>query len=104
MSIVKTRPQPGLPPDAILELPCEPRMDCVRPLPVGKFPAGLAGLQHQVIDSHDLTVEAAVHCDKTLLRRAMATDPLTTSLTDTDAIIDELFAQEKDALPPEWYA
>ena len=94
---------PNLPPDAVLELPCQARMDGVRPLDVGAFPAGLAGLQHQVIDTHDLTVEAAVHCDKTLLRRAMVTDPLTTSIEDADAIMAELFAQEKDALPAAWY-
>jgi len=94
----------NLPADAVLELPCQATMDGVRPRPFGKFPLGLAGLQHQVIDTHELSVEAAVNCDRALVRRAFATDPLTTSLDDADALIDDLFAQQQDALPAEWYA
>ena len=76
----------------------------MRTLEVGPFPAGLVALQQQVIDTHELTVEAAVRCDKTLLRRAMVTDPLTTSIEDADSIMADLFAQERDALPDGWYA
>ena len=60
---------PNLPPDAILELPCKATMDGIEPQPVGEFPRGVLGLQHQVIDTHDLTVEAAVSYDRTLVRR-----------------------------------
>ena len=95
---------PNLPSDAVLELPCEATMDSVRSLEVGAFPTALVALQQQVISTHELTVEAAVHCDKTLLRRAMALDPLTTSIADADAIMADLFAREKDVLPAAWYA
>jgi len=46
-----------------------------------------------------LTAEAVATCDRALLRRAMLTDPLVNSIADADAIIRELLAIERDALP-----
>ena len=38
-----------------------------------------------------------------LLRRAMMSDPLVTNMSDADAILRELLAAERDALPAAWY-
>jgi alpha-galactosidase/6-phospho-beta-glucosidase family protein len=89
--------------DAFLELCCDIDMDGPRPHPVGDMPRGLRGMQELVLDTHELTAEAAATCNPELLRRAMLTDPLVSSITDADAIIDELLSAEKDALPECWF-
>ena len=89
--------------DAFLELLCDVDMDGARPRPVGAMPRGLRGLQEVVLDTHELTAEAIVKADYRLLRRALMTDPLTNSIADADAILRELLAAERDALPDHWY-
>lgn len=93
----------NLPDDAFLELLCDVDMEGPIPRPVGNMPLGLRALQMQVIGTHELTVEAIVHQDETLLRRAMMTDPIVNSIQDGDAIIEELLKAERDALPVDWY-
>ena len=89
--------------DAFLELLSDVGMDGPRPRPVGKMPRGLRGMQELVLDTHELTAEAIVKADYSLLRRAMMTDPLTNSVADADSIIYELLTAERDALPEHWY-
>jgi alpha-galactosidase len=89
--------------DAFLELLCDVGVDGPRPRPVGEMPRGLRGLQEQVLDTHELTAEAAATCDRGLLRRAMLTDPLLSSIADADAIVHELLEAERDALPSCWF-
>jgi alpha-galactosidase len=90
--------------DAFLELLCDVDMNGVKPRPVGEMPRGLRGMQEVVLDTHELTAEAVVRCNFNLLRRAMMTDPLVTSIADADAILAGLLEAEKDALPACWYA
>lgn len=89
--------------DAFIELLCDVNMEGPKPLPVGKMPRGLKGLQEQVLDAHELTAEAVVKVDRNLLRRALLVDPLSSSYADSDAIIDELLEAEKDIIPKSWY-
>lgn len=89
--------------DAFLELLCDVDMDGPRPRAVGEMPRGLLGLQQTVLDTHELTVEAIVNCDRQLLRRAMLVDPIVNSIADADAIIADLFALERDVLPACWF-
>jgi alpha-galactosidase len=89
--------------DAFLELLCDVDMDGPVPRPVGEMPRGLLGLQQNVLDTHELTVEAIANCDRQLLRRAMLVDPIVNSIADADAIIADLFEVERDVLPDCWY-
>ena len=89
--------------DAFLEILCDVTMDGPRPRHVGEMPRGIRGMQELILDTHELTAEAIVKQDFTLLRRAMMTDPLTNSIADTDAILRELLDAEKDILPDHWY-
>lgn len=91
-------------PDAVLELLCDLDMAGPAPRPVGDMPRGLRGLQEQILDTHELTAEAVVKGDVALLRRALLTDPLTNSIADADAILRELLAAQREALPDHWYA
>ena len=89
--------------DAFLELLCDIDEAGPHPRPVGEMPRGLRGLQELVLDTHELTAEAVATCDRGLLRRAMLTDPLVTSIGDADAIISELLEAEREVLPSCWY-
>jgi alpha-galactosidase len=93
----------NLPDDAFLELRSDIDMHGPRPQPFGAFPRGLLALQHQVLDTHELTAEAAVTGDRAILRRAMLTDPLCNNIADADACIADLLKAERDALPAYWY-
>ena len=94
----------NLPDDAFLELLSD--LDMNRgpvPRPVGEMPLGIRAMQMQVLDTHELTVEAIVRQDRNLLRRAMLTDPIVNSIPDAEAIINELMAAEREALPAGWF-
>ena len=90
--------------DALLELLCDVDMEGPRPRPAGEMPRGLRGMTELVLDTHELTAEAIVKADYSLLRRALLTDPLSNSVADADAILRDLLAAERDALPDHWYA
>ena len=94
----------NMPDDAFLELLCDVDMDGPVPRPVGEMPRGIRGMQEQILDTHELTAEAVVNGDHALLRRAMMTDPLTNSIADADAILRELLAAEREALPDIWFS
>jgi len=94
----------NMPPDAFLELRCDIDMHGPRPQPVGKMPRGILALLHQVLDTHELTAEVAVTGDRSLLRRAMLTDPICNNISDVDACIDDLLEAERDVLPDYWYS
>jgi alpha-galactosidase len=89
--------------EAFLELLCDIDMQGPSPRSAGRFPLGIRAQQVQILDTHELTVEAVVRHDRSLLRRAMLTDPLVNSISDAEAMISELFEVEKAALDPEWF-
>lgn len=89
--------------DAFLELRCDLDMRGPRPQPFGAMPRGLLALTQGVLDTHELTAEAAVTGDRAILRRAMLTDPIVNNIGDADACIADLLAAERDALPGYWY-
>lgn len=93
----------NMPADAFLELRRDLDMRGPRPQPFGEMPRGLLALQHQVLDAHELTAEAAVTGDRALLRRAMLTDPICNNIGDANACIRDLLAAERDILPAYWY-
>ncbi|MEM7624898.1 MAG: glycoside hydrolase family 4 [Planctomycetota bacterium] len=95
---------PNMADDAYLELLCDIDMHGPRPRTYPAMPRGVRGLCEQVLDTHELTAAAAHHTDRDLLRRALLTDPLTFSVGDTDALIDDLLEAQRDALPAAWFA
>jgi alpha-galactosidase len=94
---------PNMADDAFLELLSEVSMEGARPLPCPPMPRGVRGLCEQVLDTHELTAEAVYRTDRGLLRRALMTDPLTSSIGDADRLLEELLEREKDAVSPGWF-
>lgn len=88
----------NLPDDAFLEMECVLDRNGPRPLPVGEFPFGLRAQQMLILDVHELTVEAIMKRDRSLLVRALAMDPLVNSIATAEAVIDDLFAAQADVL------
>jgi alpha-galactosidase/6-phospho-beta-glucosidase family protein len=95
----------NLPDDAFLELLCDLDMKKgPKPRKHGEFPTGLRSLQMQVLETHELTADAIVKRDKDLLVRALLTDPISRlSVADAREMVKEVLAEEKAALPKEWY-
>jgi alpha-galactosidase len=93
----------NMPDDAFLEVLCDPGMDELKPRPIGAAPVGLRGLWQQVLDTHELSTEAAMSGDRDLLLRAFLCDPMVSSIADSKAMIEELLAAERDALPGYWF-
>ncbi len=90
----------NMPADALLELECEVDFENgPRPLPYGEMPRGLLGRQMQILDTHELTVEAALSYDRKTLLKALCTDPMTLNIGDAENIMRELLEAEKEALP-----
>ena len=93
----------NLPDDAFLELACHLDLACVQPLAVGEIPIGVRGLIQRILDCHSVTADAAAACDRGLLHRAGALDPLTVNLADMRACLDAMLEASRDALPPAWF-
>ncbi len=93
----------NLPDDAYLELRSHVEMNGVQPLPAAPFPRGALALQHQLLDTHELTAEAAITGDRAVLRCAMLTDPLCVNIGDADGCIADLLSAERSALPGYWH-
>jgi alpha-galactosidase len=89
--------------DAFLELDCEMNMESITPTLSVPMPRGILGLTQQVLDTHELTAEAAMTCDRKILLRAMMTDPIVNNYEDAKAAMEELLEAERDILPARWY-
>jgi alpha-galactosidase len=94
---------PNLPADAFLEMLCDLSMDGPKPRPIGPAPVGLRGLWQQVLDTHELSVRAAVTGSRDTLLQAFLCDPLVSSVADAKAMIAELLRAERKALPAIWF-
>lgn len=93
----------NLPHDAFVELRSDIDLTGPRPQPFGAMPRGLVAHQQQILDTHELTAEAAVTGNRATLRRAMATDPLCVNLADADSCIAEVLEAEREVLPRYWF-
>jgi alpha-galactosidase len=56
----------------------------------------------QVLDSHELGLQAAMTGNYKTLLRAIATDPIVMSIQDAQHIADELLEAEQEELPEYW--
>ncbi len=83
---------PGLPDDAVVEVPCILRGREVERMPMGPLPDMIAGLAAQLAVHARLGARAAVEGDRRVALQAMMSHPLVTSLPAGQAMLDELLA------------
>ncbi|MFC6086034.1 6-phospho-beta-glucosidase [Sphaerisporangium aureirubrum] len=84
---------PGLPPDAVVEVPCVVDAGGVRPLATRPLPGRFLGLIQQVKAAEQLTIEAAVTGSADLALHAFATHPLVDSVSTARHLLDDYRAR-----------
>lgn len=70
-----------------------------RPLSVGKLPAKVSGLLHQVKAYEQLTIEAAVHGDYDQALMALTNNPLVPDISCAKAILNDILHENAEYLP-----
>jgi 6-phospho-beta-glucosidase len=93
---------PGWPADWVLELPCRVSRAGIQPLPAEPLPLACWGLLAQVKAYELLTVEAAVHGDRSAAYQALLAHPLGPAADKVQAVLDDLLATHRAYLPQFW--
>ncbi len=90
---------PNLPDWAVVEVPATVDASGVHGVAVGPLPEPIAALCRTQIAVIDRVVEAGVHGDRTAALQALLLDPVISSISQAEAILDELLAVHRDLLP-----
>ena len=90
---------PGLPDDAVIEVPARADASGLHPATMAPLPEGILGLLRTQTSINRLLVDAfARGCRRTLLQ-ALLLDPTTHSYRSAVHTIDEMFRLQQDVLP-----
>ena len=87
------------PADWVLEMPAKVDKHGIHPLPAAPLPPVCFGLIAQIKMYELLTVEAAVHGDKSALYQALLTHPLGPSGDKVETVMEDLLATNRQWLP-----
>ncbi len=90
---------PNLPEWAIVEVPATIDASGVHGVPVGPLPEPIAAMCRTQIAVIDRMVEAAVHGDRSAALQALLLDPVVNSISQAEAILDEMLEVHRDFLP-----
>jgi alpha-galactosidase len=90
---------PNLPDWAIVEVPATIDATGVHGVPVGPLPEPIAAMCRAQIAVIDRVVEAGVHGNRTAALQALLLDPVITSISQAEAILEELLEVHRDLLP-----
>jgi 6-phospho-beta-glucosidase len=89
----------GWPADWVLEMPARVDRAGIHPFPAEPLPAACFGLIAQVKMYELLTVEAAVHGDRTAAYQALLAHPLGPAADQVQAVLDDMLQANKAWLP-----
>ncbi len=89
----------GWPSDWVLEMPAQIDRQGVHPVPAAPLPAICFGLVAQVKKYELLTVEAAVHGDRSAAYQALITHPLGPPADQAQAVLEDMLETNKIWLP-----
>ncbi len=84
---------PGLPADAVVEVPCRVTASGPQPLPVSPLPGHALGLAQQVKAVDELVIAAAADRSPALAVEALALHPLVDSVTTAREILQRCRAR-----------
>jgi 6-phospho-beta-glucosidase len=90
---------PGLPDDAVVELPARVDAAGARPLPQAPLAPELLGLVQQAKAYERLTVHAAVHGDRTAALKALLANPLVREYRTAEPLLAALLERSRPYLP-----
>ena len=91
---------PGLPDEAVVEVPALVDGSGLHPLTMEPLPEGVLGLLRPQVSIHRLLVDAFDRGSRDLLLQALLLDPNAHSLRRSVELIDRFFEVQGDALPP----
>ena len=90
---------PNLPEWAIVEVPGIVDATGVHGVNVGPLPEPVAAMCRTQIAVQDRAIEAAVHGDRNAVLQALLLDPVVNSVSQAEAILEEMLEVHKDFLP-----
>ena len=90
---------PNLPSWAVVEIPATVDAGGVHGIHVGDLPGPIAAMCHTQIAVIDRLVEAGVHGDRSTALQALLLDPVVNSISQAEAILDEMLEVHKEYLP-----
>jgi len=93
---------PGWPKDWVVELPCRVNADGIHPLSTDPLPLVCDGLVAQVKSYELLTVDAAVHGDRTAAYHALLAHPLGPSIDNVESVLEDMLTTHQKYLPQFW--
>jgi alpha-galactosidase/6-phospho-beta-glucosidase family protein len=99
VNVVNNAAITGLPDWAVVEVPAMVSGSGITPLRVGALPPGVTAVLNQQVAIQDRVVEAAVHGDRQAARQALLLDPLITSYTVAEQLLDEFLTTHAAYLP-----
>lgn len=99
VNVVNGGALPGLPDWAVVEVPAVLGGSGAVPLAVAPLPPAITALLNQQVAIQDRVVEAAVHGDRAAALEALLLDPLTTSYSAAQELLDELLTVHAPYLP-----
>jgi 6-phospho-beta-glucosidase len=94
----------GWPQDWVLEMPCRVDRSGIHPLPAEPLPPVCYGLLAQLKAYELLTVEAAVHGDRTAAYQALLAHPLGPKADQVQAVLEDMLETNRAYLPQFWAA
>src|SRR5206468_1189558 len=92
VNVVNNGALPGLPDWAVVEVPALVSGSGVTPLRMAALPPAITALLNQQVAIQDRVVEAAVHGDRQAALQALLLDPLITSYTVAEQMLDEFLS------------
>ncbi|MDE2852847.1 MAG: hypothetical protein OXN88_01615 [Chloroflexota bacterium] len=99
VNMVNTGQINNLPRGVFVEAPAVVAGGGIYPVSMGDLPQPLAAFNRRDIDQAELIVEAAVHGDRNLVLQAVLMDPVVESVTQVEAMVDEMLRLNADYLP-----
>ena len=90
---------PGLPDDAVVEIPARVDRDGAHPVPLAPLDADMLGLVQQAKAYERLAVAAARTGDRAIALRALLANPLVRNWEIAQPLLDELLVANRDLLP-----
>lgn len=90
---------PNLPEWAVVEVPATVDATGVHGVNVGPLPEPIAAMCRTQIAVQDRAIEAAVHGDRDAALQALLLDPVMNSISQAEAILEELLEVHRDFLP-----
>ena len=89
----------NLPRTVFVETPAVVDGGGIYPVSMGDLPGPLAAFCRRDIDQTELIVEAAVHGDRNLVLQAALLDPVAESVSQAEAMVDEMLRLNAPYLP-----